>query len=76
MGKEPRDADKAEADKRDKSHHMNGDQPGVKISDRSCTDIIVCLMFLFMLAVMVFITGFSFAEGDINAIAKKYDMQG
>jgi hypothetical protein len=29
-----------------------------------------------MLLVMIGITGFSFAEGDVNAIAKKYDMDG
>ena len=77
MGKEPRDSDKAEAEKRDKKdHYMNGDKPGVRLTDRSCTDVLVCLLFIFMMAIMVFITGFSFTEGDINAIAKKYDMEG
>jgi hypothetical protein len=76
MGKEPRNADKEAAENRDKSHHMNGDSPGVKMNDRGCTDIIVCLLFIFMMVVMVFITGFSFTEGDIQRIATKYDMDG
>jgi len=76
MGK-PRDADKEEAENRDKKdHYMNGDKPGVKINDRSCTDMLVCCLFIIMMVIMVGITVFSFGEGDINAIAKKYDMDG
>jgi hypothetical protein len=76
MGKEPRKKDSEEAENRDKSHYMNGDSPGVKINDRGCTDVIVCILFIFMLAVMVGITGFAFTEGDIERIATKYDMDG
>ena len=48
-----REKDVEEAANRDKSHYMNGDQPGVKIEDRSCTDILVCLLFVAMMVVMV-----------------------
>lgn len=72
----PRDKDVEAAQNRDKSTHMNGDQPGVKIEDRGCTDIIVCILFIVMMVVMVGITGFSFTEGDIEKIATKYDMDG
>lgn len=61
MGKEPRKADAEEAANRNKDHYMNGDQPGVKINDRGCTDVLVCCLFLVMMVVMVGITGFSFA---------------
>ena len=76
MGKkEPREKDVEEAGKRNKEHYMNGDMPGVKINDRGCTDILVCLLFLVMIAVMIAITGWAFSSGDIEKIATKYDMQ-
>ena len=71
-----REKDVEEAANRDKSHHMNGDQPGVKIEDRSCTDILVCLLFVAMMVVMVAITGYAFGNGDLEKIATKYDMDG
>lgn len=55
---------------------MNGDKPGVNLDNRSCTDIIVCLMFVAMIVVMVAITGYAFGNGDLERIATKYDMYG
>lgn len=55
---------------------MNGDKPGVNLDNRSCTDIIVCIMFCVMIGVMVIITGYAFGNGDIQRIATKYDMYG
>ena len=75
MGK-AREKDEEEAKNRDKSHHMNGGVPGVKIDDRGCTDILVCLLFVAMMGVMVVITGYSFGNGDLERIATKYDMDG
>ena len=72
----PREKDVEEAQKREKSTHMNGDKPGVKLDDRGCTDIIVCLLFVAMMVVMAGITGFAFGNGDIERIATKYDMDG
>ena len=63
MGK-IREADAKEAEERKKKdnsdHHMTDGKPGVKMNDRSCTDILVCLLFVFMMAVMLGITAFSF----------------
>lgn len=70
-----REKDKEEAEKRDKTHHMNGDVPGM-VEDRGCTDIIVCLLFCFMMVVMVVIMGWAFGNGDLKKIATKFDMDG
>ena len=40
---------------------MNGNAPGVKINDRGCTDILVCISFIVMIAIMIGITGFAFS---------------
>lgn len=44
---------------------MNGQVAGVKIDDRGCTDILVCILFLAMIVIMVAITGWAFTQGDI-----------
>ena len=48
--------------------------PGIKLSNRKCTDPIFCLCFLFWIIVMVGISGFAFYNGDLNRLAYKFDM--
>jgi hypothetical protein len=72
----PRQADVDQAKQKPATHHKNGDQPGVKLDDRGCTDVIVCLIFVAMIVVMAAITGYAFGNGDLQRIATKYDMDG
>ena len=72
----PRESDHEDAKKVDRKHYMEGEQPAVRVADRDCTDIIMCLVFIAMIAVMVLIMVFAFGYGNIERIATKYDMDG
>lgn len=72
----PRESDHEDAKRVHRKHYMDGDSPAVKVLNRDCTDIIMCLVFIAMIAVMVMISGFAFGFGDIERIATKYDMDG
>ena len=72
----PRDSDHEDAKRIKRNHYTKGDFPAVKMEGRECTDIIMCLVFIALIAVMVLITGFAFLYGDVNRIATKYDMDG
>lgn len=46
------------------------------VSNRSCTDVICCLIFLGFLAFIVFINIHSFVKGDFSKIGRPYDTDG
>ena len=53
-----KDTEQANDEKNKAKHHKNGEAAGVKLDDRSCTDILCCLLFVAMMVVMVGITGY------------------
>lgn len=55
---------------------MKDGKPSVNLDDRSCTDIIPCILYIIMLAIMIGITGYALGTGDLMKIATKYDMYG
>ena len=57
-------------------NHYVGDEgvPGIRMRDRKCTDPIVCCLFIFWIIIMIGISGYSFANGDIDRLAWKFDM--
>jgi len=46
------------------------------VYDRSCTDIICCLIFLIFTVVLVGVSGYALANGDPTAILTPYDSDG
>jgi hypothetical protein len=64
-----------EADKEAITHYAGEDGiPGIRLRDRKCTDPFMCCLFLLWIVIMVAISGYSFANGDMNRIAWKFDM--
>lgn len=46
------------------------------VSDRSCTDILCCLIFLAFIGFALFINVQSLFKGDITKVARPYDVDG
>lgn len=46
------------------------------VQQRSCTDVICCLMFVAFLAFVVFVNVQSFAKSDVTKVARPYDVDG
>jgi len=56
-------------------HKLTKDDKGIKW-ERSCTDIICCIIFLAFIVVMVGLSGFALTKGDPRKILTPYDSVG
>lgn len=66
-----RKSDIEEAEK----HKLTDADKGIKW-ERSCTDVICCIIFLVFIASMIGITGYAISEGDPYKIITPYDSVG
>ena len=56
-------------------HHKTPEGiPGLKLTDRKCTDPLMCCLFVFWIVFMLGISVFAFSNGDLAQVAVKYDM--
>lgn len=69
-----RDADLTAAS--EEKNKYNGHAEGVKMEDRSCTDVFFCLFFFVFMNIMVAISIYAFIKGDPVKILTKYDSDG
>lgn len=49
---------------------------GMKMTDRSCTDILCCLVFVVFIISCVGVTGLSISQGDPSKIMTPFDSDG
>jgi len=48
----------------------------MKMDNRHCTDVICCLLFVVFVVLMIGVSGYSFAEGDVVRIFTPFDSDG
>jgi len=70
MGRKEKDHEAAHSDK------FKSEKDGINFNNRSCTDVLCCLIFVAFIGAMIAVAGYSLQRGNPLVLLTPYDSSG